>query len=265
MKKITDTKDLPEWFSIENYRDCYEFGPILWCLNLMLRRQYYIDPLKNETTLLTEYWIDKEIYMNLWNTPLFGNDIDILEKEFGSSITSLGIHEAYNIYKHFDDDRRLREKAEKESYISSDADSLDADELSARKRLNVAYSPTQGEKLPRKFLAQIDFNATDTQLVSDFKTWLLNTRELYAYNSKRTKQFSRSDFASWASNQILAYLDLTAWASFNQVSISNHTMGSAIIPDDYGDKTSKVRNTIRTKAMELMDEDILNLLRAQIG
>ena len=99
--------------------------------------------------------------------------------------------------------------------------------------------------------------APDSMILDDFKKWLKAARDVFDMPART--MFTPANMESWTRNQILAYVDLTNWASFNNRIIGQETMGCALFPDDIEkDAASRIRTTVQDKAIYLMRPSVVD-------
>lgn len=110
--------------------------------------------------------------------------------------------------------------------------------------------------------AEINMFAPDSMILEDFKKWLKAARE--KFNMPARNMFTTANMDSWVRNQVLAYVDLTNWARFNNSIIGQETMGCALFPDDIEkDAASRIRKTVKDKANYLMRPSVVDAILTQ--
>ncbi len=113
-------------------------------------------------------------------------------------------------------------------------------------------------------LLEVDANATDEQILADFKIWLEASRKEFGHVRKRA--FTAATFKEWVSYGVLPYLDLMIWAESKNARLAQHSIGRAIYPDNDAsclDPTERIRRTTKVKADWLMDWTVLRALEIQ--
>ena len=104
--------------------------------------------------------------------------------------------------------------------------------------------------------------APDSMIIEDFKQWLKGARSVFNMPTKNL--FSDANMASWARNQILAFIDLNIWARYEGVTITDAVMGNTLFPDEIDiDATERIRKTIRAKADYLMRPSVISAIYKQ--
>ena len=63
-------------------------------------------------------------------------------------------------------------------------------------------------------------------------------------------------FKRWCKYQILAFLDLKIWATFEEVNLPYHVIGEALFPDDIDiDTTERIRKVTKLLAGEAINKE----------
>lgn len=111
----------------------------------------------------------------------------------------------------------------------------------------------------------IDLTATDEQILSDFKHWLLEYRKAMGYQSNKNN-FSKEDLSDWSKYSLLPYLDLTFAEIIEGKKITQPKMAELIFQDSkkYFDKVDRLRRTTKRKADWLIKDETLRAIEAQI-
>ncbi|MFD1154113.1 DUF6387 family protein [Undibacterium aquatile] len=113
------------------------------------------------------------------------------------------------------------------------------------------------------FFVSVDIASTDEKLMSDFQAWLKSKRTIENLPAKK-KKFTDKDFNEWTEKAILPYLDLTIWALFNDLNITQALMGECLFPECDVNDAERIRKTVAPKAKEMMTESFVYSLFAQI-
>jgi hypothetical protein len=97
----------------------------------------------------------------------------------------------------------------------------------------------------------VDLEATDEQLISDFREWLRNKRI-----QKRMvvpKRFSEQDASEWHKYKVLLFIDLDMFCYVTHSKISHSTLGALLFPDEYEvDLGERVRKVVRPLVNQIM-------------
>lgn len=112
-------------------------------------------------------------------------------------------------------------------------------------------------------IASINLNASEEQLMADFKKWITHSkRQLQLQPIKRN--YTAKDFQGWHEKRLLPYIDLIIDAKYQNKPLTNYQAGCLIFPDEMNkDISETVRKTIRPQALELLTEEALHILRSQ--
>jgi len=110
----------------------------------------------------------------------------------------------------------------------------------------------------------VDLGVPDDQLVKEFKKWIGDTRKA-AGTASIPRRYNNKDFVDWHENRLLAYLDLTFWASTRNKEFTHKTVAHAIFPFGSEKRDSEiVRRTIRTKANRIVSDEVVSALNGQL-
>ncbi|QLH42457.1 MAG: hypothetical protein HWD59_06885 [Coxiellaceae bacterium] len=122
--------------------------------------------------------------------------------------------------------------------------------------------------LKNKFAyARVNLHASNEQIKKDFALWLAAERKRRNQSTSK-KNFNDIDFVSWYESAVLPYLDLTFWATTENVKINQYAIAQAIFTDAYAvgsdvDPLGKLKTT-KKKAEYLMNYETIKLLELQI-
>ncbi len=112
-------------------------------------------------------------------------------------------------------------------------------------------------------LAHVDLNASDGELVDDFRTWLAAARKSRNIQPA-TDAFSDRDRELWGKMRILAFIDLTLWAQARDLKISLPVMGRALFPDEFDvGLEDRVRKVVTDYAEKLLDSRVIRAMHSQ--
>lgn len=123
------------------------------------------------------------------------------------------------------------------------------------------------------FHLSIDPEATDSQLMNDFKIWLEQARSSYERHTSMTSatsniiksEFSEKDIREWCNDQLIQYLDLKIVFAYEGIKITNAQFGEILLEHLSGfTKGDTARKTIAKKSLHLISEGITNALAAQL-
>jgi hypothetical protein len=111
-----------------------------------------------------------------------------------------------------------------------------------------------------------NLDASDEQLISDFKSWLKVART--SFDSRAPEEvFAQKDFKSWYKYAILPYFDLAIWALLNRAEFAVPIMIEAIFPNaeskGFVPESRLIRET-KPRSAELFDSNNINAMIAQL-
>jgi hypothetical protein len=110
----------------------------------------------------------------------------------------------------------------------------------------------------------IDLNATDEQIVSDFRHWLTEYRKSTGIKAP-TNNFTEKHFKEWQQWRVLPYIDLVMMAKAEGKSLTQARIAGLIFPDERDiDIVDRVRRTTKPKAEWLVTEATCNAMEAQL-
>jgi hypothetical protein len=204
--------------------------------------------------------LDKRI-INIRN----GEDKSLKEQLNFTSIRAISVSDYLKNYQYIEDLPELQKLATyRNEYEMPDDVWLDWQILSE-------YTEWEFKHYDDKTITDIeltlDLKATDKLLVEDFKKFLAAARKniVPAVGKARQRKFTKSDFVSWASLNILAYIDLTTWAVISNISIPQRIIGEAIYPLDCdADLTERIRKSTKPLADKLLTPFTLEPLYLQV-
>lgn len=120
-------------------------------------------------------------------------------------------------------------------------------------------------KHPHLAQVLVDLNATDQQIIADFSKWLTNKRaeanttDINNYYSD--EKITIKSIHEWSTSRVLAYIDLTNYASLRESFIPNHLMGDLLYPDQFDiNLAERVRKKIKPLANKLQNAQFLSAL-----
>lgn len=109
----------------------------------------------------------------------------------------------------------------------------------------------------------VDLEATDAQIMRDFRHWLTEYRKAIGYESSK-KSFTETNLSEWMSNKLLPYIDLTLTAKLERKSITQAEIARLIFPDESNiDLVERLRRTIKPKAEWLIKAATVAAINAQ--
>jgi hypothetical protein len=110
---------------------------------------------------------------------------------------------------------------------------------------------------------EVDLKATDEQIMSDFRHWLTNYRQVVDTPAPQ-QNFTDKDFSAWFEAGVIPYIDLMLWSLAGNCSITQNVLGQVIFPDEYSaDTTERIRRTTRPKAERMLRQDFARAIEIQ--
>lgn len=269
-------KTVPLWFNLSSYDDSARFTVSDW-YNELVSRLYYFDALMNPHRFINGVPTERanEFFVHIKNhalvsnmkpvdTPMANRFFEKLEGQYQrkrEAVENLSERNAYGFL--YESDRK--EEIENDLSVLRDiSDGAIWDRLDERKSIWRKYSYPIANIIDygnHAFL-EINLDASDEQILTEFKDWLSEARGGDIEFLKR--QFSASDFDDWRASRVLPYWDLTSFAAINNATIPLHVLGEALFPDEFGvDLTERVRKVTKKKCHFLFSEHVLNALHVQ--
>lgn len=266
-KKPVYIKELPDWFDLNNYKDSNKLDLEGWITQIALRKAVedffkkifftgVVDDFKllkkdNSENSLTE--VHAKAVAPIHNLTLH-DAIRIVEVVKHLKVFPPEFWASPSCFDSFSEGHNNETKSMLESL----------DDLNNTELEHVQYYPLNAlYYLPTHTgLLDVDLAVSDKILLSSFKKWLANQRATSGYElSKRT--YTKSILRRWATNQVLAYIDLSYWAKIQRVEIPHWLMGEALFSKYQGDKIDRVRKTTKKIADEILHPACLYGMSAQ--
>jgi hypothetical protein len=274
MAKRTALSELPKQLAVERYATCERFTLQQWASALLMRFQcknaidkdYRDSAEKRLTGILTD--------------PIAGADVRMLAVWLalkptlrGPTVVNLRWRDAVQIAN------LLQEEVEPQ-YLGFDGTEIQMREVARARRndlrrdpepempFQAAFNTAEASKPSTTRLVVAKLDASDEQLVDDFKAWLAQTRKALGHGGHSppsVPSFARPvapfDLQSLHQSRVLTYIDLNLWAEIHGRAISAQVFAEALFGD--GSRTNTIRDTVQPKARALMTEDSLRPLIAQ--
>jgi hypothetical protein len=114
----------------------------------------------------------------------------------------------------------------------------------------------------------INLNLSDKELVDLLKKQLPKIRTAFGLEKDKTQRFKPLDTHSWVQYRVLAYIDISLWAKYNSISLSNSDyadflndieMGQALTLDE-----DTVRQTIEMHSTKALSNKTLDKLASEL-
>lgn len=266
-----------EWFDINNYDNVKNWGRADWILVIQLRRTIWRD---NDTFYKKEINKLCELFNYTVTSGMFIDDEQITYDrdlvrdfcflDFGSLYEDIFIRnktliECLNKACHELSEQIIESKDSDSGKLciwdfgGGYLDVLDDNCLKNITDPDITDPEFRSSEI--HFLAHINLDATDDQLIASFKNWLDKKREILSDTEGKKRRFNDSDFKEWHEMRLLAYIDLKLWSRLTRNNLTNYQISQLIFSDVFDiDITEKIRKTVGPKALNLMGEGFRRLL-----
>ncbi len=273
IKLIKCVEDLPKSFCLDNYADTKQLDAAGWAAVLSERRWIQHQYIRLDPDLLLV--ADKSI-RRLFKDPLHqkgSTEPDLIYASFmdleGPPITHLAVHELYFLISFLESNKFASEAKEYKKFLDDFRDDPNTHRglsKSAREfrfmEMDSMDEPPQYAFNTGKIHLSVDISCSDDQLINELIKALSNARKARDF-APRDKIFNQTHFDRWHRYAVLPFLDLTIWAKANGVTIPQHVMGEAILPNENSDTTEAIRKTVKPLASGLLQRETLRTLAAQ--
>lgn len=266
MRQIKDRSDLPKEFSLEKYEATASFEIVDWLVNLESRslsvhmQDQHFRP--DEQVVRCKRVLENPIL----ERGDFENFPGMSKYIHASSVRDF---ESIDFFWHGrTDDRFSGFMAGFDEFVDSSSSYLEKAEKDPAliERMDTPLYEMMkscGVRHDGDVLAKVDLHSSDEKLISDFSAWLKATRLQTGITAPR-KKFTSVDFANWSDSGILPYLDLTLWASANELEITQQLLGTTIYPAEFNvNLAERIRKVTRPLAKLMMREVFTDALRGQ--
>lgn len=242
--------DLPEWFDLEKYRGCAEFGPVEWYACIRARASVlphvqglrYLEP--------DDFSPIRAKLAALRARPLVARlPRDLGERQAVRFATWDELGKAARLDRIF----RTEQAAMWDALANTTPDDAWGESAPPEGEL---WIPGWFEREPAAAVAIVNLAATDAVLKAEFNAWLAKAR---AACPPQQPTRNRPAVDRWADYGLLPYIDLAIWSLETDTEISEAKMAAAI----YGDQCAepdKIGDTVAPLARALMAD--LSPLRA---
>ncbi|MEM9403298.1 MAG: DUF6387 family protein [Pseudomonadota bacterium] len=272
----------PKWFDIDKYKACENLTLAQWVDNFEFRdlafRHIARRPpgTKDEWTdaLINDYLMDFSpenpvIEDGHYAThgggppePLSGQEgIPTSEADF-SLVRPTQVWETLRAFESCDEQTSTQIKRLLASRFSELDEVTDNEDSVLTKALDYLHEDMWE---PKSYLhVTVDLEATDKQVIEDFKKWLKEAREHHDMKTKRT--FTAADMGKWASHQVLAYMDLKIWAFMETHKPTHQELGELLFPNNLNyEMPNKINQTVEPLARQVLKPYVLAAMEHQIG
>ncbi|RFC32899.1 MAG: hypothetical protein DID92_2727745131 [Candidatus Nitrotoga sp. SPKER] len=270
-------KTIPSWFKLENYDDCANFDLFEWVSELRDRwiTATAVPGSGYDPEGLFDHAKDKIFDHIKYNgllgkrEPLKYKYPELLRRHESAYQTNqcvvknLSQQTAYSFFLDADN----KEEIEYDYSVLMDCSIASAlDRLKERKetsaKLSYPVTNLAYYKNDNRAYLDIDLDASNEQLLMEFKDWLHETKGDTKDTVKR--RFSKADFEDWHTSRVLPYWDLTTIAASENATIPFHMLGEALFPGEIGvDNAERVRKVTKKKCLFLFSNSVQIALNVQ--
>lgn len=247
--KCPDT--LPDWFKLENYQSCENFGPVEWyaCLKKRAHVALVVEglPPDEPASIRTTLAAMRERPLGAANER---NELiaTLAPRPAVRTATWTELGRASRLDRLADSAQAPAWQALGTATASNNQMALPSDAL---------IIPGWLDKESDAAVAIVDLNATDSVVVSAFKLWLKQAR---AAATHKTATRNRPNTDRWAEYGLLPYLDLQIWCIEVGCRISEEDMATALRPNSDDGGIDWIGDSLAPLARSLMAD--LSPLRA---
>lgn len=285
-------KAIPPWFNLDNYCDLANFTAKEWLDEIFVRQEYseiLMNPDKyfNDLIIEDDFSDQKEKALNFFHTikkqPLYQSSKRIVSSELKTIFENLkGANEEYkqkffsvqelSQYKAYSFFLNSNKQKEIENDCSPFGVSNDYEELieeikrSLETRIKYSHPIANFDGYEGTKFLEIDLNASDEQILNEFKIWLSDTRNSSNSFKSLKRQFPPYIFQDWYSSKILPYWDLINIARIENATIPFHVLGKALFPDEYEvDLAERIRKVTKKKCQFIFSVEVVGVLVSQVA
>lgn len=262
-----ESGELPPKFSIDNYRFTKQLDGAGWGNAVALRYccQYHLElaceysSYRESSIRFTQILVDAPMDATLdgWKPHRYEQDSETAVSDYSvlqfldlATVisTSARAHELQSKYQ-------VAQQRPSDEGLLRQRDAARADLLAAPFWRLISDNPTGSEAV-----ASVNLEAPDHIIIEEFGEWLTNAR--------RTREIQNfiptimlEDLDKWSDMRVLAYLDLTLWASARSVRIPLPIIGRALFPDEFAiGLEDRVRKVIARAAAKLCTPQTIKAL-----
>lgn len=263
--KIESTADLPEWFDLDKYKGCEDFGAIEWLDQLCRRARLFesnsawvvnqpLSPSKANIAAMRALWLDivADELTSLQREPLKQrNNEHLSQKEF----QPIGMVSAIDLnQQRYRDEMGFHDGlCPEEKYLRWGAWDLNQEGkgagiagIRAARQHPIFLEGYPPARAPQA-VVRVDLGATDAALKKAFEAWLVQAR---ADLPRPTNPI----YSKWARYGLLPYLDLKIWEEGTGNNIPDRVMSSALSRNGFDAGESNIRKTLAPLADGLMQD-----------
>jgi hypothetical protein len=255
-KSIT-ADSCPDWFELDAYEYVQEMSEAAWIVALLDRLELRLiidslDGLSDSTTREECRSKIRSLFEDVKNRSVEQADLSLRPSK-GSipPVSMLDVNEVRLLNDSIKLNRRkvdeflLAENGQKNALIRLMA--LEEMQIDEFINLNVTDFPQT-----HRSYVHFDVAAPLAQLLEQFREVVVKQKKLYRTTTK-SAGYNEVDYKKWASSQVLAFLDLTAWFRVEQQTPGDQNLGLMLFPDDVNiTLNERIRKVVRPLADKLM-------------
>lgn len=261
--RIKESLEKPEWFDLEKYSGSERLDAREWSHQLLVRYFILHDPewyssSRQQVRKLGIVPCPKTYPVNKAGKKIPGWKYQELRQ---GNVWSLDCISAYENVEYLSEGMK---KTCESAYAAIYGDTATGIEYDLVEKVSKPVDIDVFEKelpLDRCLHVVVDIEATDEQVVSDFKNWLKEARKYF--DCDNMKRFTSADSRAWSEACVLPYLDLMDWITENQLQVSQNELGKWLFPDSNIDTTEKIRKGTKPLAKRLLRSSFISSLRMQ--
>jgi len=246
------------WFDLKNYNKLSEHNLEGWFQEILLRRLIF----SNADEALYE-----SFYEAIKNAPV--TPITDLGDELGEEFRGQSPRFPFNTFSVKSVEASTFRHIATDSCLDDIWSQCDYTCDSPREQQKLVDSPLgliykeRGYVDSHHFVA-VDLTAYDTQIMSDFRHWLTEYRNVIGVEPSK-KKFAQTKFDYWIAYGVIPYLDLTMTAKKEGKKITQNKLARLIFPDEFDiDIVGRMRQVTKPEAEYLMSNG-WEALAAQLG
>lgn len=278
-------RDLPEWFSLDDYDFCSSL-PIEYWLILLNYRHSIRSCLRNRERNqridcdqeIEELFQESVEVMSAMRMGEFVIDLEIDQPpevyspfhEMNSSVEPMTIGAFETLWSSLREDEEIQKFYEfliEDKQQTSFYEAREYWQLQNQLVDDIALGITGENEWHGEgnFHLRIDVAATEEQLVQDFRKYVREIKARLRMDALPVKNVNMIQTKKWHEQKVLPYLDLTLWCEYKGMRITQQRIGSLLFPDEIEiSLDERVRKTVRPLAEQLISYLFLLTLNKQV-
>jgi hypothetical protein len=250
------------WFDLKNYEKLGELDIVGWHKQIALR-SFFLSLIDHLTPKSAYEQIGGSCIDQIKTNPIFTNETI----KFMADVQPTGLS-TVNYTKAFDFWSIVNSK-ELDNIWSccalSDIQKLDPDQQQLTETpASILVEGSNGYH-PFPYIT-INTEATDQQIMDDFRVFLAEHRKMNTETQLPQKNFTERDLRNWVKDRLLPYIDLYIVTSAEDQALTHIAAANLLWSDEVGsiDTVDKIRRTTKPKAIKLLNTGVAAALEAQI-